>query len=299
MKESMAPLPTATVGDYWTLLKPRVMALVVFTGWCGMVIAPGTLHPVLQITALLSLAMAAGGSGCLNMWMERHRDSLMIRTQNRPLPLGIIEPDSAFSLGLLLCLASWIMMGLALNLTAVSLLITTTVFYLVIYTLILKPRTVQNIVIGGISGALPPVIGWASVTGTINIQSLSLFLIIFLWTPAHFWSLCLVSGQDYANAGLPMLPHVKGEQETKKKIVGYTILTVLATYGPYILKMVSFGYIIMTTFLGFLFLKNAWAVYQGHKTPLKLFGYSILYLFFLFMNLMLFAFNGPFGEYNP
>lgn len=284
-----ARLPTASLSSYWYLLKPRVMSLVIFTGLCGMLLAPASINRVVQFTALLSLAMGAGGAGCLNMWVERYRDSLMTRTRNRPLPSGLINPDSALSLGMILSVSAPLIMGLIVNVTAAFLLAFTIIFYVLIYTILLKPWTEQNIVIGGISGALPPVIGWASVTGDIPIQAWSLFLIIFLWTPAHFWSLCLACGDDYANAGIPMMPQVRGERITKKKILHYTIVTIVSTYLPYYLDMVSKGYLMGVSLLGIILLTLATAVYHQRQQPLRLFWYSILYLFLIFINLVIFA----------
>ena len=288
MTPYISPLTsTASLNDYWQLLKPRVMSLVIFTGWCGMVLAPGTLHPILQLTAILSLAAGAGGAGCLNMWVERHRDGLMKRTQNRPLPSGGIDPDSALSLGIGLSLGSVLTMGLAVNWVAAFWLAFTTVFYIGIYTILLKPRTVQNIVIGGLAGALPPVIGWASVMNETNLQAWSLCLIIFLWTPAHFWSLCLECGDDYAKAGIPMLPHVKGEKTAKKQIIVYAILTVLSTYLPYILGLVSGWYLVFATFLGGCFIALSIALFKGYAKAMLLFSFSIAYLFLVFISLLL------------
>ena len=288
MTTYISPLPsTATLNDYWQLLKPRVMSLVIFTGWCGMVLAPRFLHPVLQLTAILSLAAGAGGAGCLNMWVERHRDSLMKRTQNRPLPTGSIDPDSALSLGISLSLGSVLTMGLALNWVAAFWLAFTTVFYIGIYTILLKPRTVQNIVIGGLAGALPPVIGWASVMNETNLQAWSLCLIIFLWTPAHFWSLCLECSDDYAKAGIPMLPHVKGEKTAKKQIITYTLLTVLSSYYPCFLGLVTGWYLVFSTLLGVCFTALAIALFKGYAKAISLFSFSIAYLFLVFISLVI------------
>lgn len=280
------PLRTASLNDYWQLLKPRVMSLVIFTGWCGMALAPGKLHPILQLTAILSLAAGAGGAGCLNMWIERYRDSLMKRTQNRPLPSGRIDPDSALSLGLSLSFGAVLTMGLALNWLAAFWLAFTTAFYIGIYTLLLKPRTAQNIVIGGLAGALPPVIGWASVMNEIPLQAWSLCLIIFLWTPAHFWSLCLECGDDYAKAGIPMLPHVKGEKTAKKQILVYAVLTVLSTFFPYFFNLVTGWYLVFVTLLGACFTALAIALFKGFAKALTLFSFSIVYLFLVFMALL-------------
>jgi protoheme IX farnesyltransferase len=281
-------ITTASLNDYWQLLKPRVMSLVIFTGWCGMVLAPGKLHPVLQLTAILAIAAGAGGSGCLNMWVERYRDSLMKRTCNRPLPAGLVHPDSALSLGIILSVGSILLMVLVINQVAAFWLGFTIVFYVFIYTVYLKPRTDQNIVIGGIAGALPPVIGWACVSGETNLIAWSLFLIIFLWTPAHFWALCLECGQDYVNAGIPMLTQTKGETATKNQILLYTFLTICSSYGPYALGVEKTGYLIMITILGTVFIGLAVTLKAGRLKPLKLFFFSMFYLLLVFLSLVVF-----------
>lgn len=279
---------SASFKDYWQLLKPRVMSLVIFTAWCGIMLAPGHLHLILQLTAILAIAAGAGGAGCLNMWVERHRDSLMKRTEARPLPAGRIHADSALSLGIILSVGSILIMALAINLASAFWLFFTIFFYIVIYTLFLKPRTDQNIVIGGLAGALPPLIGWVSVTGETSLVAWSLVLIIFLWTPAHFWALCLECGEDYKNAGLPMLPQTKGEKATKNQIVLYALLTVFSTYAPYFLGRESKSYLLLTTILGGIFIGLAMALKANMIKPLKVFFFSMFYLLFIFLGLVIF-----------
>jgi protoheme IX farnesyltransferase len=275
------------VSDYWQLLKPRVMSLVVFTGLCGMLSAPGNVHPVIGFTAILSLAMGAGAAGCLNMWWERDSDALMKRTANRPLPAGRVNPDTALAFGMIMAFASILIMVVAVNWLAAFLLAFTVFYYVVIYTVFLKFRTSQNIVIGGAAGALPPVIGWASVTSSAPIEAWALFLIIFLWTPAHFWALSLQCNDDYKIAKIPMLPCVKGPEATKKQIFLYTFLTVVASYLPYHLHIADTLYGAAAFILGVVFMTLSIRVCYFNKNPLTLFSYSIFYLFFLFMALVL------------
>ena len=216
----------AELGDWIALLKPRVMTLVVFTGLIGLLIAPGHLHPVLAFTAVLCIAVAAGACGAINMWYDRDIDAVMRRTRNRPIPAGRIEPGAALGFGVTLAVGSVIMMGLAVNLAAASVLALSIAFYVFVYTMWLKRRTPQNIVIGGAAGAFPPVIGWAAVTGSVDLLPLILFAIVFFWTPPHFWSLALFANADYQRAGVPMLPVVAGAKETRRQIVIYTLLLV-------------------------------------------------------------------------
>ena len=275
-----------SISDYWQLLKPRVMSLVIFTGLCGMLAAPGTIHPLIGFTAILSLAIGAGAAGCLNMWWEKDSDALMKRTANRPLPAGRVDPDTALAFGMIMACGSVLTMMVAVNLVAATLLAFTIFYYVVIYTALLKPRTAQNIVIGGAAGALPPVIGWASVTGTAPIEAWALFLIIFLWTPAHFWALSLHCSDDYKKAGIPMLPCVKGHDATKRQIFLYTFLTVVSSYLPYYFHIAHDLYLGVAAVLGIGFLGLSIAVCYWGKNPLNLFSYSIFYLFFLFLALV-------------
>ena len=217
--DSAAASAVGGVGDYWALLKPRVMSLVVFTGWAGLYLAPGHINPFLGFVAVLCIAIAAGASGAINMWYERDIDALMERTRNRPLPAGRMAAGDALGFGVLLAIGSVVMMALAVNIVAATLLAITIGFYVFIYTIWLKRRTPQNIVIGGAAGAFPPLVGWAAVTGQIGLPALALFALIFFWTPPHFWALSLYRAGDYAKAGVPMLPVVAGARETKKQML--------------------------------------------------------------------------------
>ena len=270
--------------DYFALLKPRVMSLVVFTAFTGMVAAPGTIHPVLAAVAILCIAIAAGASGALNMWYEADLDARMERTRNRPIPAGRIDPVEALNFGLVLAAGSVALMGLAVNLVAAALLALTIGFYIVVYTMGLKRRTPQNIVIGGAAGALPPVIGWAAVTGTVTVEPLALFLIIFLWTPPHFWALALHRRDDYAIAGVPMLPVVAGGQATRRQILIYTLILAPVSFAPVLLDFAGWLYGAVALFGGAGFIAGALWLQRDHskKAALRLFGFSIFYLFALF-----------------
>src|SRR6476646_7396082 len=226
MSLSLAYPRVTTVGDFFALLKPRVMSLVVFTGLAGIVAAPGGIHPLRAFTALLCIAVAAGAAGCLNMAYDSDIDRLMTRTATRPIPMGYVAREDALAFGWTLSVASVAIMGLFVNFLAAGLLAFTIFFYVVVYTLWLKRRTPQNIVIGGLAGALPPAIGWAAVTGSLGLPPLVLVAIIFLWTPPHFWALSLYRVDDYARARIPMLPVVSGKPETRRQIVIYTVLVV-------------------------------------------------------------------------
>jgi protoheme IX farnesyltransferase len=279
----------ADVQDYFDLLKPRVMSLVVFTGLCGLLMAPGSIHPVLGFSAILSLAVGAGAAGCLNMWWDRDIDAIMSRTQKRPIPSGRINPDSALSFGVILSLVSVVTMGIALHWLAAGLLAFTILFYILIYTMWLKRWTSQNIVIGGAAGALPPVIGWAAVTDTLPLESWILFGIIFLWTPPHFWALSLYRHEDYARANVPMLPLTAGIQATKNHIILYTLLLVVLSLVPSLMGMVTWVYGSCAIILGTVFIALAWHVKRQElpKPAMQLFFYSILYLFVLFFAMTL------------
>ncbi|HUQ36975.1 MAG TPA: heme o synthase [Aestuariivirga sp.] len=277
-----------TAGDYFALLKPRVMSLVIFTAFVGIVAAPGTLHPLLALVALLAIAIGAGASGALNMWYDADIDAVMRRTRSRPVPRGAILPGEALGFGAFLAVASVIALGLFVNLVAAALLAFTIFFYVVIYTMWLKRWTPQNIVIGGAAGALPPMIGWAAVTGTIDLGSISLFLIIFIWTPPHFWALALFREDDYAKAGVPMLPNVAGRDETRKQIVLYTLVLLPLTFLPALLGVSGILYVAGTALLSAIFLYYAISVYRlregaaADRACKKLFGFSILWLFLVF-----------------
>ncbi len=277
-----------TAGDYFALLKPRVMSLVIFTAFVGIVAAPGTLHPLLALVALLAIAIGAGASGALNMWYDADIDTVMRRTRSRPVPRGAILPGEALGFGAFLAIASVIALGLFVNLVAAALLAFTIFFYVVIYTMWLKRWTPQNFVIGGAAGALPPMIGWAAVTGTIDPGSISLFLFIFIWTPPHFWALALFREDDYAKAGVPMLPNVAGRDETRNQILLYTLVLLPLTFLPALLGVSGLLYITGVALLSAIFLYYAISVYRLREGAAadhackKLFGFSILWLFLVF-----------------
>ena len=281
----------ADVADYFALLKPRVMSLVVFTALVGLVRAPAALHPVLAFTALLCIAIGAGAAGALNMWWDADIDAKMTRTRGRPIPAGRVEPGEALAFGLVLASASVLMLGLAVGLLAAGLLAFTIFFYAVIYTMWLKRRTAQNIVIGGAAGALPPMIGWAAATGSIGLESVLLFLIIFFWTPPHFWALALLRAPEYARAGVPMLPVVAGADETRKQILIYAVILAPLGVAPAFLGYAGIAYGAVAAVLGGLFLVCAWQVFRrrgsaGEAAARRLFGFSLLYLFLLFAALL-------------
>lgn len=275
----------ADTRDFVDLLKPRVMSLVVFTSVCGLLMAPGSIHPLLAFTAILAIAIGAGAAGCLNMWWDQDIDKLMSRTQRRPLPSGRIDPDTALSFGIILSGLSVITMGVTIHWFAAALLATTIFFYIVIYSMWLKRWTPQNIVIGGAAGALPPVIGWCAVTETAPLEAWLLFGIIFLWTPPHFWALSLYNHQDYARANVPMLPVTAGIAATKRQIVFYTLLLVVMTLLPSVIGMVTWIYGGIASVLGGGFIGLAWRVMRqdNSKLAMQLFAYSIVYLFILFL----------------
>jgi protoheme IX farnesyltransferase len=269
------------------------MTLVVFTGLIGLLIAPGHLNPVLAFTAVLCIAVAAGACGAINMWYDRDIDAVMHRTRNRPIPAGRIEPGAALGFGITLAIGAVIMMGLAVNFTAASVLALSIAFYVFIYTMWLKRRTPQNIVIGGAAGAFPPVIGWAAVTGSVDLMPLMLFAIVFFWTPPHFWSLALFANADYRRAGVPMLPVVAGARETRRQIVIYTVLLVPLSLAPWLMGFSGLVYGLSAIVLGLGFLVSVWRVATDRQdatgvsltndAPARVaFKYSILYLFVLF-----------------
>lgn len=283
----------AEVGDYIALLKPRVMSLVIFTALVGMAMAPGHFHPVLAITALLCIAVGAGASGALNMALEGDIDAKMSRTANRPIPRGRVTRGEAMAFGLTLSFFSVMTLGILVNWIAGALLAFTIFFYVVIYTIGLKRWTAQNIVIGGAAGALPPVVAWAAVTGTVDVEPLLLFAIIFFWTPPHFWALALFRSDDYARAGIPMLPNVAGPDATRLQILLYTIVLIAVAAAPWALGYFDAIYGVTSLVLGAGMLVLAINVYirrersQSLRATRKLFAFSILYLFVLFATLLL------------
>ena len=282
----------AEVGDYIALLKPRVMSLVIFTALVGMAMAPGHFHPVLALTSLLCIAVGAGASGALNMALEGDIDSKMSRTANRPIPRGRITRPEAMAFGLTLSFFSVMTLGILVNWIAGALLAFTIFFYVVIYTIGLKRWTAQNIVIGGAAGALPPVVAWAAVTGTVDVEPLLLFAIIFFWTPPHFWALALFRSDDYARAGIPMLPNVAGPDATRLQILLYTIVLIAVAAAPWALGYFDAVYGIVSLILGAGMLVLAINVYMRReraaslRATRKLFAFSILYLFVLFATLL-------------
>ncbi|MFE1600381.1 heme o synthase [Methylobacterium sp. ID0610] len=289
------PLATASdgdVADFFALLKPRVMALVIFTALVGMTVSPSHVNPVIAAVSLLMIAVGAGASGALNMWWDADIDAVMTRTRTRPIPAGRIRPDEALAFGLVLSVGSVLVLGLAANWLAAGLLAFTIVFYAVIYSMWLKRATAQNIVIGGAAGALPPMIGQAVVTGTVGIESTILFLIIFIWTPPHFWALALVKSGDYAKAGIPMMPNVAGPDSTRRQIVAYTLLLAPLGLAPVALGFGGLIYGLVALVGGIAMLVLSLQVHRrregeiANRTAMSLFGFSILYLFLLFSALL-------------
>jgi protoheme IX farnesyltransferase len=285
-------ISTAGPGDYLALLKPRVMSLVVFTALVGMLIAPVGLNPVLMAISLLAIAVGAGASGALNMWYDADVDLIMKRTARRPIPSGRITREEALAFGVFLSFASVITLGLVANLLSAGLLAFTIFFYIFIYTMWLKRLTPQNIVIGGAAGAFPPMIGWAVMTNSVSAESIVLFLLIFMWTPPHFWALALLKSDDYARAGIPMLPVVAGEKATRTQILLYSVLLVPTGLAPAIMGFGGIGYAIVATVLGAIFLGLAVKIrlsrdqHTIRRTCGQLFGFSILYLTALFATLL-------------
>ncbi len=280
---------SSTVSDYITLMKPGVMSLVVFTGLGGMVLAPGHLSLFQQVLTLMCIALGSGAGAAMNMWFDRDIDAIMTRTKNRPVPAGRVAPDDALAFGLALSLLSVMLMSLALNTVAAILLAGAIAFYVLVYTMWLKRSTPQNIVIGGAAGAFPPMIGWAAVTGDVSLQSLLLFMIIFLWTPPHFWALALFKSGDYARAGVPMMPVVAGAQSTKRQMIAYTWALVATTLLLPALGMAGMIYAISASLLGAAFIAHVHKTQSDatDKWAKKTFGFSILYLFVLFTVMML------------
>ncbi|MEC8055080.1 MAG: heme o synthase [Pseudomonadota bacterium] len=284
----MSVVDGGTVGDYIALLKPRVMSLVIFTAFVGYVLAPGALHPVLGAIAILAVAVGAGASGAINMWYDRDIDAVMARTKGRPIPAGRVNADEALAFGVVLSIGSVVVMGLAVNWLAAGLLALTIGYYVFFYTMWLKRRTPQNIVVGGAAGAFPPMIGWAAATGEVSIESLVLFAIIFMWTPPHFWALALYRSGDYRAAGVPMLPVVAGRAETRRQIVIYSVLLAPLGVAPWWLGFAGPFYGSVAAVLGGVFLLGAMRVWRDDQERhcRQLFGFSILYLFAIFAMLL-------------
>jgi protoheme IX farnesyltransferase len=281
-----------TVGDFLALMKPRVMSLVVFTALVGMVCAPGGIHPALGVIAILSIAVGAGASGALNMWWDADIDARMSRTADRPIPRGRVTPEEALGFGVVLSVLSVLTLAITVNLAAGALLALTIAFYVFVYTMWLKRTTPQNIVIGGAAGAFPPMIGWAAVTGSVSLESVVLFLIIFMWTPPHFWALALYRCKDYERVGVPMLPVVAGPDETRRQILLYSVLLVPLGLTPSFIGLGGHFYLAVSAGLGAAFLALAWRVFKvrtgeaADAAAKRLFLFSILYLFMLFAALL-------------
>ena len=281
--------------DFWALTKPRVMSLVVFTALCGLLAAPGQIHPVIGFTAILCIALGAGACGALNQWYEADVDAKMARTSKRPLPAGRMDREAALHFGIGLAAFSVGIMGVAVNWISAGLLAFSIFFYAVVYTIWLKPNTPQNIVIGGAAGAFPPVIGWAAVTGDVTLLPVLLFAIIFLWTPPHFWALALFMKTDYGAAGIPMLPNVSGQRVTRNQIFAYSFPMAAVAMAPVVMGESSWIYGVAAAVLSTVFLVLAFNVWRNEaneakamKPEKRLFGFSILYLFLLFA---IFAFD--------
>ena len=280
----------ATVGDYIALMKPRVMSLVVFTALVGLAVAPGSLHPVAAFTALLCIAVGAGAAGALNMWYDADVDALMTRTARRPVPMGRVRPGEALAFGLTLGSFAVVTLGLLVSWVASALLAFTIFFYVVIYTMWLKRSTPQNIVIGGAAGAFPPMIGWAAVTGSLSFEPVLLFLIIFFWTPPHFWALALYRTEDYARARIPMLPVVSGDASTRRQIMVYTLILVPLGVAPWAFGYTGALYGVTAIVTGAIMVVLGWQVFResrpAERASRNLFAFSILYLFLLFAVLL-------------
>lgn len=285
-------LSEADARDFFALLKPRVMSLVVFTAFAGLVLAPGEINPVLAIISILCIAVGAGASGALNMWYDADIDAVMTRTAKRPIPAGRIRPNEALAFGLTLSAFSVVILGLAVNWFAAGLLAFTIFFYAVVYTMWLKRSTPQNIVIGGAAGAFPPMLGWACVTGGVSLDSVILFMITFMWTPPHFWALALFKMRDYGSVGIPMMPNVVGQRSTKIQMVVYSVLMAAVVAAPTVTGLASIGYGIFTGILSLIFIYYSILVLRMAEDDekmlpaKKLFFYSIFYLFAVFSALI-------------
>ena len=283
-----ADSPASSVAAFFALMKPRVMSLVIFTGFAGMYLAPVDMHPVLAAISLFAIAAGAGASGAINQWYDRDMDALMTRTRNRPIPAGKVIPEEALAFGIVISVLSVMLLSLASNLLAGGLLAFTIFFYAVVYTVWLKRSTPQNIVIGGAAGALPPLVGWAAMTGTVTLEPIILFTLIFVWTPPHFWALALVKNDDYRLANVPMLPVTAGADETRKQILIYSIFLMGAGILPFVIGMSGIAYGILSVIMGALFLAFAIRLYlvKTDKAAWDLFKFSVLQLFILFAGLI-------------
>ena len=294
----------AGFGDFVALLKPRVMSLVVFTALVGLLAAPVTVHPVIGFAAILFIALGGGASGALNMWWDADIDRIMKRTKSRPIPAGRVTEGEAFAFGMTLSVISVVMLALASNLVAAGLLAFTIFFYVVIYTMWLKRWTPQNIVIGGAAGAFPPMIGWAVATGGISVESVLMFTLIFMWTPPHFWALCLFTKSDYENAGVPMLTVTHGRRSTRKHILVYTLLLTPFAIGTAFTGIGGPIYLAVAVILNALFLKGAWDIWRrdeaqaeadSFRTEKRVFALSIFYLFGHFTAILAQSVLAPYG----
>jgi protoheme IX farnesyltransferase len=292
LRAGLAEPSLAGVEDYLALLKPRVMSLVVFTALVGLLVAPGHIHPVIGFTALLCIAIGAGASGALNMWYDADIDAIMTRTLRRPIPAGRVQPGEALAFGVTLSVFSVAVLGVLVSWFAAALLALTIAFYVFVYTMWLKRSTPQNIVIGGAAGAFPPMIGWAVVTGDIGLEPVLMFLIIFFWTPPHFWALSLLRADDYARAGVPMLPVVSGFDETRKQILIYTLILGPVGLAPWFAGFAGLLYGAVALICGAIMLHLAWRVFRDRSgaaavsSAKRLFAFSLLYVFVLFAALL-------------
>ena len=281
----------SSVEDYISLLKPRVMILAVFSSICGLILAPGNIHPFLSFVAIICISMGAGASGAINMWYDKDIDSLMNRTKNRPVPRGAIFSSNALGFGIVLGLLSVLLLGLATNYFAAFLLASSIIFYILIYTMWLKRRTHHNIVIGGAAGAFPPVIGWVCVTGELSLYPILLFLTIFFWTPPHFWALALYKDVEYSKANIPMLPVVKGQKETKQQILLYSLILFFVSLLPYYYGFAKEQFLVFGAIINIIFLLFSYRILvcddsSTEKKASELFKFSILYLYFYFIILV-------------
>ena len=278
----------SAVSSFFQLMKPRVMSLVIFTGFVGMYIAPDDLHPVLAVISLIAIAAGAGASGAINQWYDRDIDAVMQRTRTRPIPSGEVEPSEALAFGVIISVISVLILSLSANFLAGGLLAFTIIFYGLVYTVWLKRSTTQNIVIGGAAGALPPIIGWSAATESMSIEPIILFSLIFFWTPPHFWALALVKSQDYKKAKIPMLPVVAGGNEARKQIFIYSVIMVGISLLPNFIGMAKMLYGSVAGISGFIFLVLAFQLFRqpDDNRAMRLFKYSIAYLFILFSALI-------------